>query len=264
MSFWDRFVWAVYFGLGQRAPTGREAAVRIVEMALSRQSFLAGLSDGSLLLLLALLPGTSPYRAAVAALAQARQLLDAPRLLAASRDVGPRRLTEIVESYRPPAQDTRNAAMASLIEPGHLLLYENLHLYLARRFLIAPDNTDLLALVENLISEATDRYVGIPFETVDYLCYLYRVARHHTGPTASLPAMSPPSLNPAWYVNLPAEERHLIRAVVGWPEETQELFYLHFGALLPVEQIGCVLDLQSPGDLDAILVDLERCWGAVL
>lgn len=264
MSFWDRLVWALYFGLDQHAPAGRLAALRIVEMALSRQAFLATLGNGSLLLLLALLPLSSPHRVAVVALAQARQLFDPAVRLAIGRAAAPLRLTEVVESYRPQAQDTRNAAMAALLEPGHLLLYENLHLFLARRFLIDPDNPDLRLLLGWVISRATSRYARIPIGTVEYLCYLYRVVFWHTGPNATLPAMSPPSLNPGWYVNLQAEERHLIRAAIGWPEETQELFYLHFCALLTVEQIGCVLDLVGPGDPDAIIHDLEQCWDAVL
>ena len=50
--------------------------------------------------------------------------------------------------------------------------------------------------------------------------------------------MSPPSLNPVWYLGLSADERHLVNEVMGWPEQTQEVFYLHFCALLDVEPWG--------------------------
>ena len=35
MSFWDRFVLALYFGLAQHLPVGRDAALRILDRALA-------------------------------------------------------------------------------------------------------------------------------------------------------------------------------------------------------------------------------------
>ena len=75
MSFWDRFVLALYFGLAQDLPTGRDAALRILDIALTRGGLpVCALSDTSVLLLLALLPRWSPHRPGVVALAFSRRL----------------------------------------------------------------------------------------------------------------------------------------------------------------------------------------------
>ncbi len=36
MPFWDRFVLALYFGLAQHLPVGRDAALRILDRAIDR------------------------------------------------------------------------------------------------------------------------------------------------------------------------------------------------------------------------------------
>lgn len=264
MGFWDRFVWAVYFGLARHAPSGRPAAARVAQTALSRQAFAPSLGDASLAMLLALLPAGSAARALVTAEARSRGVLDPARLLAAALAATPRRVEEVVECFRPPDAETRNAALAALLEPGGLLLFENLHLFLARRFLIDPGNASLPPFVARLIARGIRNYAHIPYGTVDSIGYLYRYVCRSTGPGASLPAISPPALGPVWFANLTAPERRLVLGAMNWGEETQEAFFLHYCGLLCVERIAFVMDGQGAYDVDSLVAGLEACWEDVL
>ncbi len=75
--------------------------------------------------------------------------------------------------------------------------------------------------------------------------------------------MSPPSLQPAWFLNLPAVDQMFVDICAQTLEEPDmELLCLHFCALLTVEQIAVALNLD-PGAGDVIVGHLEECWGVV-
>ena len=165
MSYWDRFILALYFGLAQPLPAGRDASLRILDWAISRGRLsFSSLNHTSLLLLLAMLPENSPHRPAVVSLAVSHGLGHNPiQFSQLVQTAAPPRLNEVVELYRnaagPNLHDValRGAALNALAAPNELGLFENLTLYLARRFLINPTNSDLRVLVTSLIAEATQR-----------------------------------------------------------------------------------------------------------
>jgi hypothetical protein len=248
MSFWDRFIWALYFGLAQHLPVGRDAALRILDLAVARGRLaLPGLNHTSLLLLLALLPDDSPHREDVVTLALSAGVDQHPvRISHLLQAAVPHRLNEFVEIYRLSGPDLRAVALHALLAPNELGLLEDLALYLARRFLINPTNPDLLALVTGLIAEATQRYARIPLGTVDYLTWLYRVVGWRTQPGEPLPDISPPSLEPAWFQVLTEAEQRFVEVCANVLEETaKDLLCLHFYALLTVEQIVAAWELDS-------------------
>jgi len=259
----------LHFGLATNLPPGRDAALRILDRALARNRLsLANLNNTSLLLLLALLPGTSAHRPAVAALVAARGLQQVPdevvRLL---QSVVPPRLDELVEISRPPGPHLRQLALSALYLPEPVGLLDDLCLYLGRLQLIDPARPPFRNLASGLIAEATSRYSRIPIGTVDYRAWLYRVVRLRTQPPANaLPIALPPGPQSAWFGTLTAEEQQFLDTC--WrdlPEPALDMLYLHFYARLSVEQISGALQLRQPDRaLDAIVRRLEESWDLVL
>jgi hypothetical protein len=266
MSFGDRLVLALYFGHAQYVPWGREAALRLLDVAVARGRLSpAGLSDTSLVLLLALLPSNSPHRPAVEGLVTSRGLHQNPAELARLSQAAPARLAELVAIQGASGRPLRDAALGALLAPNGLLLVENLRLYLARRFLINPNDPELDSLVTTLINQATERFARIPPGTVDYLGWLYRVVQWETRPGVDLPGLSPPALGPDWYQALPADEQHFINAYLDLDDRPADLLHLHFSALLNVQQIVEALhEGPQPPTAEAVVRRLEECWNVVL
>jgi hypothetical protein len=267
VAFWDRFVLALYFGLAQRLPAGRGAALRILDAIARGRLSLSSLNDTSLVLLLALLPEGSPHRREVVSrLGPPRLTLAPPQLISVLRNVAPPRLAELVEIARPPGPQVRAAALNALMATN-LGLIEGLALYLCRLFLFDPSHPALRNLVARLIVEATQRYVRIPLGTMDYLTWGYRVVRVRTrSPEMPLPSGFPPGPRPAWFMALSPEEQRFIDDCLHYlPEPAVDLLYLHFYALLNVEQIVGALHLVRPhGAADAVVRRLEESWGVIL
>jgi hypothetical protein len=269
MPFWDRFVLALYFGLAQHLPLGRDAALRILERAIARRRLaLAALSDTSLLLLLALFPATSPHRPAVEGLVTDRGLLQDPaHLIQRLQAVIRRRTTELTEIARAPAPAVRQVVITALVEPAQLGLIEELCLYLGRLHLLDPASPELRNIAAGLLPRATRRYLGIPPGTVDFVGWVYRVARAETrSPEEPLPSDFPPGPPPGWFQGLePDEQRFIDPGLLHLPEEAVDLLCLHFYAGLTVEQIvGALRLLQRRGAADAVVCRLEESWLVLL
>jgi hypothetical protein len=164
MPFWDRFVLALYFGLAQHLPQGRDATLRVLDRAIARERLsLAALSDTSLLLLLALLPATSPHRPAVEGLVTDRDLLQDPaHLIQLLQAVIRRRATELIEIARAPVPAVRQIVISALAAPAELGLIEELCLYLGRLHLLNPASPQMHNIATGLLARATRRYLGIP------------------------------------------------------------------------------------------------------
>jgi hypothetical protein len=270
MSFWDRFVLVLYFGLAWHLPVGRDAALRILDIALSRGRLsLAGLNDTSLLLLLALLPDTSPHRQPVQSLVASRQLHVQPaQIIQLLQAAAPPRLADVVELGRAPGTHPGTVAfLQALLVPNRLGVIENLRLYLARLNLLDPNSPPVRSLVTSLVGAGSQRYVGIPLGTVDYLACLYREVRLQTrAPGQPLPSGFPPGTRPAWFQALsPDEQRFLDTCMLHLPEQAVDLVYLHYYARLSVDQIVGALRLVNPaGAADAVARRLEQAWNVIL
>lgn len=175
MGFWDRFIRALSFGLAQRHPTGRDAALRLFALAMDRGRLrLEGLADGSLLLLLALLPGSDPRRSELSALAAQRGCLGNPvNVLWLLLGNVPARVTETVELGRADDPVTREASRQALFAPNRLRVVETLGLYIARHRLINPALVQLRQIVLDFLDLALERYRRVEVGTLDFVAFAY-------------------------------------------------------------------------------------------
>jgi hypothetical protein len=270
MPFWDRFVLALYFGLAQHLPVGRDAALRILDEAIARERLsLSGLNDTSLLLLLALLPELSPHRPTVVNLGASRGLHVNPvHLIQLLQAAPPPRLIEIVELGRVPGPHVGTVAfLQAILAPNRLGVVENLCLYLGRLYLLDPNRGPVRSLTLNLIGEATQQYLQHPLGEVDYLSFVYGYARVQAlSLEVPLPTVFPPGPRPGWFQGLAQEEQQFIDACLrDLSEPCLDLLYLNFYARLTVEQIADALHSESQqSDADAVASRLEECWSTIL
>jgi hypothetical protein len=213
MPFWDRFVLALYFGLAQHLPAGRDAALRILDRAIERERLsLFCLNDTSLLLLLALLPETSPHRATAAGLVVAHQPHLGPvQVLQRLRAARPARVVDLVEMSRSPGWQLRQLVLDALCAPDQLGLIENLCLYLGRYYLLDPARLELRGLASGLIAEGTRQYYAAPLGAADYEALLYRRVYCQTTSPAQPPPTAIPACPPDWFVALDPEEQQFLR-----------------------------------------------------
>ncbi len=163
MTFWDRFIWALSFGLAQHLPVGQASARRILDMAIDQGWLTLGgvnctpLNDASLLLLLALLPDDSPHRPQVENRVTAIECgRDPAFLIALLQTVAPPRLTEVLEIYRSSEDHLRALAFNAVLVANSCWVPSNLRLYLSRRFLSDPESQILLDCVGDLLGKMPD------------------------------------------------------------------------------------------------------------
>ncbi len=177
MSFWDRFVLAVYLSMADSVPSPRSAAGRIFEVAHQRGRFqLGSLNHLSLLLLLACLPPGRPLRQAVEAEAIAphrpQSSLGTWMLL---RDMRLPRLTDLLEVGRVPLFDLRGPVLNLVFDEdadsGEVLV--NLSRFLGRLYGDAPEAQ--LPQAVRMVHQALETYYRmVEFATLDFLAVLYR------------------------------------------------------------------------------------------
>src|SRR5262249_15069871 len=175
MSFWDRLLAALTFGLASSVPVGRDAAARFVQGAVTRGRLrLERLSDVSVMLLLGLLPAGSPHRRNAEEEATRRRLHHRPVAVAqALQAAAPPRLTELVESARAGGPQLRGLVLAALWEPAVPGILEDLSTYLARLYLCDPAQRVFVSIVRGVLAEATRLYLTIPPGTFDYPAWVF-------------------------------------------------------------------------------------------
>jgi hypothetical protein len=266
--FWDRFVLALYFGLAQHLPVGRNTALRIFDRAVAQGRLtLSALNDTSLLLLLALAPTSSPHRQTVLGLATSRALLtNSIGLIQHLRDAALPRLNDILEISRAPDWQIRQLVFDALCEPNQLGLVEDVCLYLSRHYLLDASGLQLRNLAIGLVGQAARRYVRIPLGTIDFQASLYQLVRQQAlSPPQPPPTVFPPGPRPGWFVGLDAGEQHLIDTCLLYLSlQDVDVLYLSVYARLTVAQMTVALNRPPPGAGDAIVHQLEACWNAVL
>lgn len=267
MPFWDRFVLWVYLGLAEVLPVGRDAVARLCERAhRSRQPHRLDLGHANDLTVLLVAgtcrPGRPARIAAEAEFASRHLSTEYDRVRALLQHLQPPRVTELLELKRPhhalPAQLLYGVMTA---EPGHEILL-NLVDFLSKIRVATPAATRREA-VTSLLGAIT-RYYRFPMGTIDFFSLLYRHACGYLQiGTPPLPAFVPS--HPLLLEIPDADEREFLLRCGRLTETDRVLLYLNFYARLTAEQIAGMLRFSDPTwTADRVVIEIERCWNAVL
>lgn len=264
MPFWDRFVLWVYLGLADVFPAGRHAISRLFERTHSAGRLnLGDLNDLSILLLASSCRRGLPVRLEAEAEILHRNLsTQYVRIRTLQDKLHEPRLTEVLELNRPHRLISAQLLAGVLtVLPGHEF-WLNLAEFWSK--INALGLVTARAKAMWILFGAVKKYYSFPIGTVSFQSLLFRHACGYLGLGARpLPVPDPSSSWPI--VEDETERLFLTRCGELLSDTDRVMLFLHFYGRLTAENLAGMLRFADPDwTADRVVVEVERCWAALI